>query len=331
MNAESQPWLSVIMPVYQGGAYLRAALDSVLAQPTPELEVIAVDDGSTDATPTILREYAGRLPLRIITRPHIGNWVSNTNVGLREARGRYAGFLHQDDVWHPRRLAVLRRLTEQFPEVGFFLHPALFMDENAQWLGRWSCPFPIIGKPLAPGPALERYAVQNFIPLPTPLFSLELARRVGPLDESLWFTADYDFWARLMRAGPLVYWNEPLAGFRLHAQSQTAVASHDPADMDRQYRTVSHRILNMPEFPAARRDAVRRVADFNTELNVALAQMWHGRKGVWAGLAWRGLSLGPAGWRRFLRESRFMLRVGARWRLGWRKRWGAAGRGSAAG
>src|SRR3982074_3394237 len=79
----STPWLSVVLPPYNGGAYLPAALESIRTQQSGgEFEVIAVDDGSEDGTVATLEEYASRLPLRIVRRPRSGNWVASTNHGL---------------------------------------------------------------------------------------------------------------------------------------------------------------------------------------------------------------------------------------------------------
>src|SRR5437660_9050514 len=80
------PWLSVIMPTYNGAAYLGAALESVRAQGDADIEVIAVDDGSSDDTVGLLESYAGRLPLRVVRRERVGNWGANTNHGLTLAR-----------------------------------------------------------------------------------------------------------------------------------------------------------------------------------------------------------------------------------------------------
>lgn len=99
----SKPWLSVIVPTYNGAAYLAQTLASIECQVDGNIEVIAVDDGSSDATLAILNAYSSRLPIRTIRRGRIGNWVANTNFGLAEARGEYVSFLHQDDLWLPGR------------------------------------------------------------------------------------------------------------------------------------------------------------------------------------------------------------------------------------
>lgn len=84
-----RPWLSVIMPTYNGAAFLGEALASVVAQQDRQIEVIAVDDGSTDGTLEILRRFSRRLRLTIMERSRTGNWVASTIAGMAFARGRY--------------------------------------------------------------------------------------------------------------------------------------------------------------------------------------------------------------------------------------------------
>ncbi len=315
MASPSNPWLSVILPVRQGAAFLGAALESVAAQTFRlPLEVIALDDGSDDGSVEILEAFRDRLHLRLERDLHLGNWVASTNLGLSLARGRYASILHQDDTWLPQRLARLQALTEAHPEAGFFLHAARFVDRSGRHLGNWTAPLPRQRRPLAPHEVLPRYAAQNFIAMPAPLFSMDLARRVGPLDESLWFTADWDFWRRLIGCGPMVYEPTVLACFRLHAGSQTERGSHDAMDLYRQVRGVSQRVLAMEAIAPTRRAALDREAELSARVTAALAALAHGEKAPLCPLAaaWRA---GPAGCLRFLRDSRLRQRLWPRLRL----------------
>ena len=110
------------MPVHNGERYLAQALGSILQEGADGYEVIAVDDGSSDSSAEILAYWERRLPLRRIARRG-GNWVAATNAGLREARGDYVCFLHQDDLWLPGRLAAIRAEAALAPTL--FLHPAV--------------------------------------------------------------------------------------------------------------------------------------------------------------------------------------------------------------
>src|SRR5271170_984906 len=91
--------VSVIMPVYNGAATIAEAIDSALAQSYRDLEVIVVNDGSTDATAEVLRRYDGRI--RIIDRPN-GGIAAARNTGVATSTGEYLAFLDCDDIWMPQ-------------------------------------------------------------------------------------------------------------------------------------------------------------------------------------------------------------------------------------
>lgn len=307
----STPWLSVVMPTYNGEAFLIAALESIIAQQDGgDFEVIAVDDGSTDGTMAALAAYSSRLPLRIVRRPRTGNWVASTNHGLAVARGEYACLLHQDDLWMDGRLRALRATLDGAPDAALVVHPSWFVDARGARLGRWRCPLP----PGSVDPALvrERLIVQNFLAIPAPLFRRELALQAGGMDESLWYTADWDLWLNLSSRGAVLHHPEPLAAFRIHAASQTAQGSARAGDLRLQLTTVLRRHLPAA---AAGNPGLASVAEFSVELNLALAGGLHRRAAPWARLSTSFLALGPSGWKRYLRDSRIAERVGARLRL----------------
>ncbi|MFN8641041.1 MAG: glycosyltransferase family A protein [Candidatus Binatia bacterium] len=93
------PAISVIMPTRDRAHYLREAIDSVLAQRRADLELLVVDDGSTDATPAVLAAVADPR-LRCLRQGARGIGAA-MNTGLRAARGGYVARLDSDDVWHP--------------------------------------------------------------------------------------------------------------------------------------------------------------------------------------------------------------------------------------
>jgi glycosyltransferase involved in cell wall biosynthesis len=94
--------VSCIVPVFNGERYLPEALDSILAQSHRPLEIIIVDDGSTDRTPEIARELDG--PVRYLRQPNAGPATAR-NTGIDAATGDLVAFLDHDDLWHPDKLA----------------------------------------------------------------------------------------------------------------------------------------------------------------------------------------------------------------------------------
>lgn len=99
--------VSIVMPAYNAGRWLRESLDSALAQTHPAVEIIVVDDGSTDDTPAILADYARAHParLRVLTQPNAGQCAA-ANRGLAEARGAYIKFFDADDLLSPEAVSV---------------------------------------------------------------------------------------------------------------------------------------------------------------------------------------------------------------------------------
>jgi hypothetical protein len=309
-----QPWLSVVIPTYNGAAHLEAALAGVRSQRDAEIEIIALDDGSTDATLDILAKHAREMPLRIVPMGRRGNWVANTNHGITLARGGWISILHQDDVWLPGRLNALRTAIGACPDATLVLHPAWYIDGQGCRLGPWSCPFPAREGVVACQMLLTRLLIQNFIAMPAPLFRKDAALRVGAMNDTLWYTADWDFWLRLAATGSMIYIPRRLAAFRLHPHSLTISRSVSLDDFRQQMTGVLDAHLPSLSRPPAEIARIERVARFSIEINTALAARVHGVQADWGTLTFAFLRLGPSGWHRFVRDSRITERVGARLR-----------------
>jgi len=311
---ETDPWLSVIMPTYNGERYIGAALASVAAQEDPGLEVILVDDGSTDGTLGIARSFSDVLRLRIFEQEHGGNWVASTNRGLHAAEAEHVSFLHQDDEWLPGRSAAIRAALRRFGPQTLVLHPVWFIDARSRRVGTWTCPLPA-GAPLSKREVAGALLVQNFVCIAGTVFPRTTALAVGGLDEDLWYTADWDFWLRLVTAvEAVVYVPIPLASFRLHASTITSTWSSRLPEFRRQLEAVLAR--HLAEWAAGGTDPrrVEQAARFSVEVNVALAALSHRKSIPVARLGRALLRLGLGGWRTYLRDSRLIERVGARLR-----------------
>ena len=302
-----QPWLSVIIPTYNGSKYLAAALNSVAVQQDEELECVVIDDGSTDDTLAIVESYQDKLNIRLITKARQGNWVANTNHALSIARGKYACFLHQDDLWIQGRLAIMKEAIASQPYASLYLHDAVFIDEQSKPLGLWQCPVANVETVISAETMLEKLLVQNFIAIPSPIFKRQVAVDLGGLNAELWYTADWDFWLKLASLGDTYYIPKPLAAFRVHADSQTIRRSSSVAEFRQQMRSV----VNNHLYPKSTAE-VAKVALFSTEVNTTLAAMVHGESTNLFKLAAKFILLGPFGWRRYWQDSRIQERVSAR-------------------
>ena len=112
LDAVQRPKFSVIMPVYNDEKYVGKAIESVLQQTYPSFELIVVDDGSTDGTPAILRDFEDH-PKVIIIRQKNGGTAAARNSGLRHAKGEFCAFLDSDDFYSQDRLEVISRYIEE--------------------------------------------------------------------------------------------------------------------------------------------------------------------------------------------------------------------------
>jgi glycosyltransferase involved in cell wall biosynthesis len=302
-----QPWLSVIIPTYNGSKYLTAALNSVVVQQDERLECVVIDDGSTDHTLAIVESFQDRLRIKLITKARAGNWVVNTNHALMEATGEYACFLHQDDLWLEGRLEQIKKAIAAYPQASLYLHDSVFIDEQGQPLGLWSCPLASRRRIIPADDMIEKLLVQNFVAIPAPVFKRTAAIEIGGLNDQLWYTADWDFWLKLAALGDTCYIPKPLAAFRVHGDSQTIRRSSSVAEFRQQMRSVVDKHLSLKSSRE-----VSKVAFFSTEVNTTLAAMVHGESTNLLKLALDFVLLGPTGWWRYWQDSRIQERISAR-------------------
>ena len=110
------PSITVLMPVYNAAPFLHEAVDSVLAQTHADLELLVVNDGSTDASAEILAAFSDPR-IRIVNNPGNLGLIASLNVGLKHMRGRYMARMDGDDIMHPDRLRQLFELLEAQPRI----------------------------------------------------------------------------------------------------------------------------------------------------------------------------------------------------------------------
>ncbi|WP_435770415.1 glycosyltransferase family 2 protein [Nocardioides sp. SYSU DS0651] len=152
LRLRRQPLISVIVPVYDVASYLPACLDSLLAQRHRELDVVVVDDGSTDGSGALADQYAARDDrVRVVHVPN-GGLGAARNTGLRHARGDYLAFADSDDVVPPDALAVLLRALRR-SDADFATGGVVRLEAGRTvpmpWLDRMHTPFvgPITQRP----------------------------------------------------------------------------------------------------------------------------------------------------------------------------------------
>jgi hypothetical protein len=305
-----EPWLSVIIPSYCGERWIDASLCSIASEAAEGLEVVVVDGSPTSATRDLAQNYAERLCLRVFERGDLMSWHTKTNFGVQVAKSSHICWLGVDDMWLPGRAATVRRWIEAAPLAALHLAPSAIIDKYGRKLGVWRCPFPTEGE-LRSAQVIERLLVQNFIAAPAPVFRKDAWLGCGGLDESLWYTADWDMWLKLAALGPVQYHDALTIGFRIHGGSLTVTGSRNAADFGRQMQSVLERHIS--KLAGASR-GVERAARASIAVNTALASASAGDISGLPRAAYQVLRLGPGGIRRYLRDSRIVERVAPRLR-----------------
>jgi hypothetical protein len=296
------------MPAYRGERWIDAALRSIATEAAAGIEIIVIDSSPTSATRDIVMGFSDRLDLRVFDRTDFKMWHDKTNFGVGIARADHVCWLHVDDLWLPGRAAAVRGWIEAAPEAVLHLAPSSIVDRDGRALGVWRCPLPA-NRAIGSEILMERLLVQNFISAPAPVFRKDAWLTSGGLDETLWYTADWDLWLKLVACGPVYYHDEVTTGFRIHPSSLTATGSRDATAFADQMLIVLDRHLS--KLCDRRIEAVARAS---ISMNSALAAAAAGDFGdLWKALL-DIVRLGPTGMHRYLRDSRIVERLAPRMR-----------------
>jgi glycosyltransferase involved in cell wall biosynthesis len=288
------PAVSVILAAYNYGRYLPGAIESALGQTFRDLEVLVIDDGSTDDTQDVVHCYLGDRRLRYYRTDHVGQPKAK-NTGIRLARAPLLAFLDADDLWLPSKLERQLALFQRDPALGVAYTRRSVIDEQ--------------GRDVAyEHPAMHRgrildslFRSNGFV-----CFSSVVVRRavfddVGLFDEDLALAIDYDLWLRVGLRYRFDYVDEPLVKYRTGHASLSRRIEERLAAVSR----IMQRFLDEQGGRAFVSPAVVRQAQAETCYHIALslrqrarlrALAWYVRAlALWPGygLAWQGLASLP--------------------------------------
>jgi glycosyltransferase involved in cell wall biosynthesis len=219
------PTISAVIPCFNAGRWLGEALDSVARQTRPPIEVIVVDDASTDGSAEIARTYGG--PVRLVRQDRNRGVSAARNRGIAEARGEWIAFLDADDLWKPAKLArqaaAIGAADRSVTCVhGLFTTFGVGMPERVITLPRHD---------LSPYPAVDTL-VRWTVWIGTAAVRRDAAL-ANPFPENARVAEDQMFFAALRLAGPFVRIEEVLAGYRQHPDQQMAM----PGSRGHSFRT----------------------------------------------------------------------------------------------
>jgi hypothetical protein len=255
----NRPRVTVVIPCYNYGRYLPEAVDSALSQENVEVDVIVVDDASTDGSAAVAWGLAAADP-QILVVHHEQNQghIATYNDGLSRARGRYVTLLSADDVIAPGALGRAVALMEANPKVGLvyglpkdFVEqpPPVALHGRSTWTvwegGRWI--------------ALACARGRNFILSPEVVMRTEAMLSVGAYSASLPHSGDLEYWLRAAASWDVGRINGPVQAFyRVHGNNmhQTEFAA---AAVDLRHRLEAFRVLEDVRFPITPEKRVRQL------------------------------------------------------------------------
>lgn len=192
MSSPSIPTVSVVVPCYNDGAYIEEALDSARTQTAPPLEILVVDDGSSDDS----REIAERMGATVLRNEGARGPGGGRNTGVLAARGELVALLDSDDIWEPDHLEVVGGLLRDHPEAGAaFSDVQLFGTHDNTW-----------HMMIPPNEVRDCYieTLLKTVSLPSATVVRTAIFRDHLYDDTLPGSEDYEFLVRLCRSYPMV-------------------------------------------------------------------------------------------------------------------------------
>jgi len=201
--------VSVVIPAFNQAAYLVLALESVQNQSYKNLEIIIVDDGSTDNTRQLVLEYAKNDPRIIYIHQENDRsfGLGSRNWGILNATGDWIALLDQDDIWYPRKIEDQLNLSIQHPDAGCIFCPVDFIDENGLITGTQNVADSSVY-------SYETLLADNKIYVSSGVFKRKLLSKAGLPNESSGY-ADWSLWLSLSKHTKIISTVNVLAAYRI--------------------------------------------------------------------------------------------------------------------
>jgi glycosyltransferase involved in cell wall biosynthesis len=232
------PLISIVTPSFNQGRYLGETLDSILTQGYPNLECIVMDGGSADQSVEVIRARQERLAFWQ-SQPDHGQ-AAAINEGFARARGLIFGWLNSDDLYTNGALHTVANLLAGSVDEATVVYGSceLFRDNGSLIERRSAVPFD-----------LNRLQIADFLDQPSVFFTRAAWERVGPLDESLHYAFDWEWFLRAAKVCHFIQCDQVLSRYRIHAQHKTGtgglrrweemsevVRRHSPEEIVRHYQ-----------------------------------------------------------------------------------------------
>jgi glycosyltransferase involved in cell wall biosynthesis len=236
LGQNTLPRVSVIIPTYNRSKLLRVAVESVLAQTYPAIEIIVVDDGSKDDTAAVMAEYAGHVTY--IEQANAGVSAAR-NTGFRASSGKYINFLDDDDTFMPTKIERQVEVLDAKPEAGLAHCGYQHIDEEGTVLDTTGL--------LPEGNLFKELVCECFLTVHSPLIRRQCLDEVGLFDEGLGYGEEWELFLRIALAGyPFACVQEPLCTYRVHRATKMTHTLR----LERGTLAVMDRVFANPQLPA---------------------------------------------------------------------------------
>lgn len=202
-----KPLVSVVIATFNLAAYVPLAVKSVMDQTYKNIEVIIIDDGSTDDTREAVRPYLNDPRVRYLYQENKGQAAAK-NYGVRESRGEYIAFLDADDMWMPEKLEMQLPLFSRSKLVGVVFSRSLYIDEKGVECG-------IVNQELFRGRVSGPLLIDNFVGFGSSVVRKECFDRLEGFREDVRMGIDYDLWLRFSTQYEFDYVDRPLLCYRV--------------------------------------------------------------------------------------------------------------------
>ncbi len=183
----SQPLISIVVPSFNQGRYIRATIDSILSQDYRPLQIVVIDGGSRDETVAVLQSYGSIPELEWTSEPDRGV-VEAVNKGFARVRGEIVAIQSSDDCYLPGALVTVRDEFLSDSELGLLYGDTVKVDADGREVARHR---------IAPYSLLNLFRLQTWIPQPSAFFRRELLDILGGWDERIPYAPDTDLWIRM--------------------------------------------------------------------------------------------------------------------------------------
>jgi alpha-1,3-rhamnosyltransferase len=203
-----EPLVSIIIPSYNHKAYINQAVESVIQQTYQNIELIVIDDGSTDGSNELLKELAAVYNFKYIHRPNKG-LIPTLNEALSLISGEYFAMLGSDDYYAANKTELQVDFFRENTETALCYGGVTYINADGQIKKKGKT------KHYRSGLVFNAILKTNFIPLPTVMLRTDAVKEAGGFDERF-FLEDYPLWLKITKRYPIGYIKENLTFYRLH-------------------------------------------------------------------------------------------------------------------